>query len=555
MLNKHIKVSRPKKTKLLKSKNIVYVYHVISSKYDPLKKYNVDSKICIGKMIDDAYMIPNDNYFKYYTDDSAIKELPCEISDTMKIGNLILIDKIFDDLQLSDLIQSIYPNETSLIKDLVSYILVEETTVMQYYPDYAWNHSTLNISPISDVVIGQFLKKGMSKENIALFLRAWNQLQEKTSIYISYDSTNFNCEASGVELAEYGHAKDDEELPQINLSYAINHKTGTPLFYELYPGSIIDNSQCSYMAEKAKEYGYENIGFILDRGYFSAGNIRYFDDNGYDFLIMVKPSTKIAKEAIEEVRIKLKNNITYYISGYEVSGITVERRLYSEDKKKRYVHVYYNNIAGDEMRNQQLENIMKKEEELKRKIENHHKKSDLESYEKLFKIKYDQYENYIKHELNVDKVNEMIKDYGFFVIVTSKKMDAIEALETYRNRDSIEKMFRSLKSQMGMSRLRVHSQAAIEAKVHITFIAGIVRNEIFQKLMTLKKESRKYYTITAALRELDKIEITKNNQQRYVRNYCMTAKQKKIMKLFEIDEKYVDQAVDSWNKALVIKKD
>lgn len=553
MLNKHIKVSRPDKTKLLKSKDIVYVYHVISSKYDPQKKYNVDTKVCVGKMIDDTYMIPNDNYFKYYTDDTAIKELPCELSDTMKIGNLILIDKIFDDLQLTDLIQSIYPDEVSVIKDLISYILVEETTAMQYYPDYAWNHSTLNLTPISDVTIGQFLKKGISRENIALFLRAWNQLQEKTSVYISYDSTNFNCETSGVELAEYGHAKDDDELPQINLSYAINHKTGTPLFYELYPGSIIDNNQCSYMADKAKEYGYEDIGFILDRGYFSAGNIRYFDSKSFDFLMMIKPSTKIAKEAIEEVRFKLKNNITYYIPGYEVSGITVEKKLYSEDKKDRYVHVYYNNIAGDEMRNQQLDNIAKKEEELERKIEKHHKKQELSSYEKLFKIRYDVNENYIGHELNEKKVNEMIKDYGYFVIVTSKEMSAIEALETYRNRDSIEKVFRAMKSEMGMSRLRVHSQTSIEAKVHIAFIAGIIRNEIFQKLMTLKKENRKYYTVPAAIRELDKIEITKNAQQRYVRNYCMTAKQKKIMAQFGIDEKYIDQAVNNWNKALVIK--
>ncbi len=54
-----------------------------------------------------------------------------------------------------------------------------------------------------------------------------------------------------------------------------------PLFYEMYPGSIVDVSQLHYTIGKAKGYGFEKIGFILDRGYFSKGNIRELDQNGY----------------------------------------------------------------------------------------------------------------------------------------------------------------------------------------------------------------------------------------------------------------------------------
>ncbi len=35
--------------------------------------------------------------------------------------------------------------------------------------------------------------------------------------------------------------------------------------YEKYPGSINDVSQLQYMIAKVKGYGYNNIGFILDR--------------------------------------------------------------------------------------------------------------------------------------------------------------------------------------------------------------------------------------------------------------------------------------------------
>lgn len=63
-------------------------------------------------------------------------------------------------------------------------------------------------------------------------------------IYISYDSTNMNCVAGNLELAEYGHAKDNPDLPQVNMSLGYNQTGNKPLFYSLYPGSIIDNTEC-----------------------------------------------------------------------------------------------------------------------------------------------------------------------------------------------------------------------------------------------------------------------------------------------------------------------
>ena len=73
-----------------------------------------------------------------------------------------------------------------------------------------------------------------------------------------------NSAAEGIELLEFGHSKDgDSEYPQVNVSIAFDQDSATPLFYEMYPGSIVDNSQCRIMVEKAKRYGYTNVGFIL----------------------------------------------------------------------------------------------------------------------------------------------------------------------------------------------------------------------------------------------------------------------------------------------------
>lgn len=56
----------------------------------------------------------------------------------------------------------------------------------------------------------------------------------------SYDSTNKNCQAENIEMVEFGHAKDDKELPVFNYSIDYDTHNRKNLFYEQYPGSIVD---------------------------------------------------------------------------------------------------------------------------------------------------------------------------------------------------------------------------------------------------------------------------------------------------------------------------
>ena len=60
-------------------------------------------------------------------------------------------------------------------------------------------------------------------------------------------------------------------------------------------------------------------------------------------------------------------------------------------------------------------------------------------------------------------------------------MSTSKALDIYRGRDNIEKMFRSLKSGIDFNKARVHTTESLKSKVFVTFIAMIVRNELFKK--------------------------------------------------------------------------
>ena len=101
-----------------------------------------------------------------------------------------------------------------------------------------------------------------------------------------------------------------------------------PLFYEEYPGSITDVSQFVHMVDKVTEYGYKKVGFILDRGYFSKDNIRYMEEGGYAFVIMVKGRKALVSSLVEENRGTFETERDHSIRAYHVYGKTVKARLY-----------------------------------------------------------------------------------------------------------------------------------------------------------------------------------------------------------------------------------
>ena len=108
MLRKDVLVKRPEGTKIYRQRDCVYVYHVTGSEYKKDKKYVVEKRVCIGKMVDDENMNPNDNFYQYYEIVDGNEEEPPRFSDAVQIGAPALLFKIMDELKLSELLHSIH---------------------------------------------------------------------------------------------------------------------------------------------------------------------------------------------------------------------------------------------------------------------------------------------------------------------------------------------------------------------------------------------------------------------------------------------------------------
>ena len=542
-------VQLPERTVVTNTKSGKYVYLTQKVEYHSELKCSRPKRVGIGKLNDEGLLIPNKNYYELFGEEVELEE-PGERADFVSVGMQLIVEKIAELLQLDKVLYPIFKDDADKIMDIATYMIINENNVMQYFEDYGYNHSLNNVENFTDTTVGRLLEH-LKVKDIDLFIRTWVKMYADHDIYISYDSTNMNCVAGNLELAEYGHAKDNPELPQVNMSLAYNQTNQIPLFYEVYPGSIIDNTECEKMVDRASYYGCKNIGFILDRGYFSLKNIRYFEKAGYEYVLMTKGNARFVQEAVEECGAILKNGYTGYIEEHGLYGMTLEKEMFTKDRKQ-YVHVYYNGIEAEKEKLNINEKYRRMDEVLEEKVERKlQRKEDLKQYENYYKVKYDDNGYFVSYQRKESRMRELVNKAGYFVIVTSKEMSAKEALDIYRDRDAVEKVFRMEKSYLGFDVFRVHTEGKLESKIFVSFIALIIRNELYQRLKPLYKKNRKEYTVPKAIRQYERMGLTKLSDNKYHQRYSLTNKQKKLLEILELKEsdykKFIEKIKDQLN--------
>lgn len=527
-----------------KIKGTTYIYYSYEHNYSSEKGYTVPKSTSIGKCTDDEpdLMYPNTNFLKFFPSE----ELPetkggAHRSGCLRIGTYLVLRRIIAEYHLDEMIGNIIGKNSGLFLDLAVYSIIAENNAGQYYPDYAFNHPlfTDRMKIYSDSKVSAFINSITGDQSRA-FLDEWNEKQDHSQkIYISYDSTNKNCQAGDIDFVEYGHPKEDTGAPVINYSVAYDRNNAKPLYYEDYPGSIVDVLQLQYMLEKAGGYGYENVGFILDRGYFSKENIHYMDKYGYEFVIMMKGMKELVKSLVLEVKGTFEEDRRYSIRDYKVSGITVKKQLYPSDEKERYFHIFYN----DRKRSSEHEAIEAKIDRMAECLHKHEgtkyeiKGSGFAKYfDLIYYNKGKKDEKFMYGRELCDVINEEIRLCGYFVIITSEKMTAAQALELYKSRDASEKLFRGDKSYLGNKGFRVHTSESVHAKIFIEFVALIIRSRFYTclKEQMQKNGKKNYMTVPAAIRELEKIELIRQSDREYRMDYAVTATQKEILKAFNM---------------------
>lgn len=530
-----------------------YVYKVIESKYIKEKKYNIEKRVVIGQLMDDGSVRVNENFKKYYPEDEIqFLDEKQEKSVAVKIGAATVVHEFMEELKINKLIsesRSILDDDLcACINDLVVHQLVEESAVAQHYKHFIFNHPNKSKEMTDDFAIGKFYKDLETLMSSKLFLKKWNKLREENRrVFVSYDSTNHPnySKSNGVTLNELGNAKTYEDVEQINVAYAVEQITGTPLFYDLYKGSINDVEQGKLLSEFAKEIGITSINLVFDRGYFCEKTVDELRKNGFGFLMMLKTNNLSFKEIISEENF-IKDDPSNLIDGEDLFAQTKVGKLFKSDLngEEVYFHIFY---SAEQFSKEQVAFAKAFRERLNTLNDNPNEYNPKNIYDACTTKNIDE-NGIISFSSDNKKINEAMKFNGYFCLVSSMELTAEKALEIYRERDVVEKLFRALKSHLGANVDHVQSDSSIRAKAFTTFISSIIRSEIFSRTKELRKKNKRDYTVPEILCELEDIEAVKGLNGRYDLRSALTKQQKTILSSLGVTNRMVEIEANRLNK-------
>lgn len=516
-----------------------YVYAHVGDKYNKEKKYSVPVRLAIGKVcIDDSgKMYPNNNFYEKFPEVIVEEKQPIR-SMSQDLGAFLLSQHVFNELGLVSILQKHFLEQSALVLDLATFMMICEDNAFCHFKDYARTHPLFREDQhiVSEATISRLLTD-TSQDQIYNCLVDWNAKNKKgVEIFISYDASNKNCQAGDIDFVEYGHAKVDAGTPIWNYGIGLNIQDMLPLFYDKYQGSIPDVSQLEQLVNKSIEFGYQKITFILDRGFFSESNIRYIDEAKFNFIMMVKGKKKLVSEIIDKLRGSFEMDHKHLVKTTSgVYGCTEKREFAGKD---RYFHVY----CSTQKLHTESDKISKNIDDLEVHLTRCKGKilDSTKDFDPYFDLHKDKTGKLIFFERKYDAITEELKRAGYFTIITSKKMTAEEAYLLYKKRDSSEKLFCADKTFLGSHCSRVHSTEALNTKMFIEFIALIARSRIYSLLKdaSIKMEGRRVvHHVPDTLSVLDRVKaIRLKPDGRYILQSGLSRKTKLIFSYFGVSE-------------------
>jgi len=450
-------------------------------------------------------------------------------------GNIFLLKFITNQLGLTEILESVFPKTFSEILALCFFEIMEDSPLylFPYWLDEQHLDKTkkLHSSHISKLCDDL----GRSQIERLDFVNQWiEHLKPIKGIY--YDITSISSYSTNIDFIEWGYNRDHENLPQLNMGVTFCQNNYLPIYYNLYPGSIVDVTTLKNCIKYLKVFHLKDILFILDRGFFSKANVleMHNNENKIEFIQPVPFTLKKVKKILRKYKRSLKNPSNSFRFKEEILHHLLTTLEF--DKHTFDAHLFFNEKAEINEKHHFLRMIFEFEERLKNK-----KFITLKEYlryrESNIPKKIVKYFKWNKTTLCIEKNMKTIKanltKMGCFILLTNKQIKKTDLLNLYRQRDGVEKVFDIVKNAMDGDRLRAHSQYNTEGRLFIKFIALIIYTEI-SKIMREKNLFKKY-SVKELLAELKKLKIIKiKNNDLFLSE--LSKKQKLIFKAFGIKE-------------------
>ena len=489
------------------AKGYTYI-QAYQTKWDPVAKTTKRSaKRYVGRLFDDGHVAPSKAFLESFpqyagktvffgpdktlVDEQTYRqafpaspgptpdpEEHASKDDTLNIGLTWAAETIAEESKVLESLVDVFGKE--IARDLLHLVIYKFDTgsSMAAFEDWCSGVYLKNSKLLTDQRISEILAKVSVQDFEKFFLnRHKAKLQEDRKLSYALDNTSISTYSETIEDAEFGYAKRDPHLKQINYTFVCDQEDGEIIFAHTYQGSISDVvalQEIIYRMRRA-EFELENVTLVSDRGYSSLMNIQKMIDLEMKFVQGVRLTEDAIKSKFDTYHDSLRD-VNFYDSETGVFARTTKEpwlQNISNGTLNRTVYVHLYRFPGvDEA---EMASLVKKADQILK-----HKANSKEVPPELWQS----YKRFVKQIKNANgeatwvRDNEAIKNAvkyaGTFVIRTNSIDDPFEALRVYRLRGTVEQDFNHFKNWVDGDRLRC-TQSSYIGKLFVCTLATSLR--------------------------------------------------------------------------------
>ena len=437
------------------------------------------------------------------------------------IGTIVAIENLYERLNFSFIFgkhKTKGIDFNSLIKALLSYKLTENFSIDQAHK---WINQDevlefFNLEKFNERVLYRTLQTlGSNKEEIVL------EIQNVLFSRYDFEHTNINMDWTSIvlygdksPLGKYGYSRDHRpDKKQITLGVSeLADPINLPVGITIEKGNVSDQTHFKKTYQQVKSKLKEKSLVVFDKGANSIKNLDLIKEDGMDYLTAKKLNTSDDKliKKFEQLAPEIVNE-EKKIYGIKIVKPNSTNYLYfSEILKKQQL----------EARIRKIQRMVEEAKEIQRSIDENKKlPKKFRINNKLIDISYS-YQTKLVEMTEEDAFKLLEKEIingreGFFCLKSSKNLTLKEALETYRKKDSIEKIFDSLKNEIEIKPLRVWTKESIYGAIIIGFVAQLLISLIRYEFKELKHTSTKFLKKSLANLTVT-VDFLKNKNKTYI---------------------------------------
>ena len=521
-----------------KRSGITYAYES-TSYWDKEKKQSRAKRSLIGRLDKETgKVVPTDGRRRKKKDEqlpASPGPVPATRTARFFYGATYLFDAIGEKLGIIEDLKKCFPKTFKHILSIAYYLILEDKNPLYRFEKWGALHK----HPCGENIGSQRsseLFASITEEGKHDFFKRQGKRRMDNEFW-AYDITSISSYSECLGQVQYGKNKEDDRLPQLNLALVFGETSGLPFYYRKLAGNIPDVKTVKTLLAELDVLGYSKVKLVMDRGFYSEGNINALFKERVKFIIAGKMSLSFIQQNLEPLYGQFRS-YDHFNDKYELYCRTMQTewnykqyRPYKGDTvselRRIYVHYYYNidKAAEEEKAFDRRLLALKSELESGKRVPEHENR-----YRRFFEVTTTPKRG-AKITIKGEEVAKEKRWFGFFALLTNETMDAVTALELYRNKDLVEKAFGNLKERLNMRRTLVSSEQSLGGKLFVEFIALIYLSYIKKRMQ--EAGLFKDYTLQGLLDKLDVIECFEHPGQRLLVGEILE-KQRKIYEAMDV---------------------